>query len=206
MKRLAIFGASGHGKVVADIAELCGWEIFFFDDAKPKDTVFLARPLLGNFGDLLAQVSRFDSVVVAVGNNDFRLERSRSLGLAGAILATLIHPAAIVSRYAQVEPGSVIMPGAVINAAARIGQACIVNTGATIDHDCRISDGAHISPGANLAGSVFVGECGWVGIGASVRQQVCIGARSVVAAGAVVVKDVEDCVTVGGVPAIKIIG
>ncbi|NIQ11431.1 acetyltransferase, partial [candidate division KSB1 bacterium] len=37
MKRLAILGASGHGKVVADIAECCGWsEFFFFDDAWPK--------------------------------------------------------------------------------------------------------------------------------------------------------------------------
>ncbi len=36
MKRLAILGASGHGKVVAEIAELCGWgKIHFFDDAWP---------------------------------------------------------------------------------------------------------------------------------------------------------------------------
>ena len=36
MKRLAILGASGHGKVVADCAELCGWEsVSFFDDVWP---------------------------------------------------------------------------------------------------------------------------------------------------------------------------
>lgn len=39
MKRLAILGASGHGKVVADAAEACGWtEIIFFDDAWPSRT------------------------------------------------------------------------------------------------------------------------------------------------------------------------
>ena len=33
---LAILGASGHGKVLADIAELSGWSaIEFFDDAWP---------------------------------------------------------------------------------------------------------------------------------------------------------------------------
>src|SRR5690606_24126355 len=36
MIRLAILGASGHGKVVADCAELCGWSVVeFFDDAWP---------------------------------------------------------------------------------------------------------------------------------------------------------------------------
>jgi hypothetical protein len=34
--RLAILGASGHGKVVADAAGLVGWdEVVFFDDAWP---------------------------------------------------------------------------------------------------------------------------------------------------------------------------
>ncbi len=37
MSRLAVLGASGHGKVVADCAELVGWsDIVFFDDAWPK--------------------------------------------------------------------------------------------------------------------------------------------------------------------------
>lgn len=34
---LAILGASGHGKVLADIAELTGWDkVVFFDDAWPE--------------------------------------------------------------------------------------------------------------------------------------------------------------------------
>lgn len=203
MKRLAVFGASGHGKVVADIAECCGWEVVFFDDGKPQGFVNLAWPVLGNYQDLLAQLGRFEAVVVAVGNNAIRLARSRSLCSAGAKLVTLVHPTACVSRYARVEAGSVIMPGAVINAAAQIGLACIVNTGASIDHDCRLADGVHISPGARLAGEVTVGEGGWIGIGASIRQQIRIGANAVVAAGAVVVKDVEGDATVAGVPAIR---
>ena len=32
MPKLAILGASGHGKVVADIAELNGYDVVFFDD------------------------------------------------------------------------------------------------------------------------------------------------------------------------------
>lgn len=203
MKKLAILGASGHGKVVADIAECCGWEVAFFDDSKPLGFINLTWPVLGSYQDLIAQLGRFEGVVVAVGNNAIRLARSRSLRDEGASLVTLTHPSACVSRYARMEAGSVIMPSAVINAGARVGLACIVNTGASIDHDCVLADGVHISPGARLAGEVVVGEHSWIGIGASIRQQICIGANAMVAAGAVVVKAVEDNATVAGVPAIR---
>lgn len=37
MKKLAVLGARGHGKLVADTAESCGWtEIVFFDDVWPS--------------------------------------------------------------------------------------------------------------------------------------------------------------------------
>ena len=37
MKRLAILGSSGHGKVMADTAECSGWEeVVFFDDEFPQ--------------------------------------------------------------------------------------------------------------------------------------------------------------------------
>ena len=36
MKKIIIIGASGHGKVVADVARLNGYdEIVFLDDSKP---------------------------------------------------------------------------------------------------------------------------------------------------------------------------
>lgn len=203
MKRLAVFGASGHGRVVADIAECCGWQVVFFDDATPREGATLGLPYAGTFNDLLRCTADYDGVVVAIGNNRIRLGKCQALLSEGVAMPCLVHPTAWVSRYAQVQAGSVIMPGAVINAAARIGLACIVNTGASIDHDCRLADGVHISPGARLAGEVAVGEGGWIGIGASIRQQIRIGANAVVAAGAVVVKDVEDGATVAGVPAIR---
>lgn len=203
MKRLAVFGASGHGRVVADIAECCGWQVVFFDDATPGDGATLGLPYAGTFSDLLRSKTDYDGVFVAIGNNRIRLGKCQVLVGERVAMPCLVHPAAWVSRYAQVQAGSVIMPGAVINAAARIGLACIVNTGASVDHDCRLADGVHVSPGARLAGEVMVGEGGWIGIGASIRQQIRVGANAVVAAGAVVVKDVEDDATVAGVPAIR---
>lgn len=204
MKRLAIVGASGHGKVVADIAECCGWEaVEFFDDAYTDQTSMLRGnwPVVGTLSDLLSGVSGYTGVIVAIGDNQVRKSISQSLLAAGANLVTLVHPSAIVSRYAEIGAGSVVVAGAVINAYAVIGSGAIINTGSSIDHDCHLDDYVHISPGVHLAGGVKIRSCSWVGIGACVKQQVTIGANVTVGAGSVVVHNILDNLTVVGVPA-----
>lgn len=203
MKRLAIFGASGHGRVVADIAECCGWQVSFFDDAEPMDGATLGLPYCGTFEAVLERKEDFEGVFVAIGNNGIRMRKYHELLKAGFSMPSLVHPSASVSRYVQLAEGTVIMPGAVVNAGARIEFACIVNTAASVDHDCILEAGVHVSPGAHLAGQVSVGTCSWIGIGAIVRQQISIGSHAIIAAGAVVVKDVQDATTVIGVPAIQ---
>jgi sugar O-acyltransferase (sialic acid O-acetyltransferase NeuD family) len=201
MKRLAILGASGHGKVVAEIAELSGWtEIVFFDDAWPTITQNGPWPVAGNSQDLESAASQFEGIIVAIGNNATRLTKSKEIRTKGLSLITLIHPKAIVSHYATIDDGSVVMAGAVINPFTKIGLAAIINTSATIDHDCMIQDGVHVSPGAHLAGAVSVGECTWIGIGASIKQYISIGKNTVIGAGSVIVKNIPDGQTVIGVP------
>ncbi|RZS85987.1 acetyltransferase [Pigmentiphaga kullae] len=203
MKRLAILGAGGHGRVVADAAEASEqWqEIVFFDDAWPESRNKGPWPILGGQTALLRQCQEFDGVVVGIGVNRVRLSSSETLVAAGARLATIIHPRATVSRHARVEAGSVIFAAAVVNIGAHIGRACIINTGATVDHDCQIADGVHLSPGANLAGGVTVGVCSWIGTNAGIRQQISIGAHAVIGMGAVVVSPQPDGITAVGNPA-----
>lgn len=198
---LAILGASGHGKVVAETAELLGYQCVFFDDAYPSVKNNEDWPVIGTTDNLLEQAANFAAVTVAIGNNAIRLAKIQQLQDAGAKLVTLIHPQAIVSSYADLQPASVVFAGAVINPFAQIGRGCIINTAASIDHDCVIADGVHISPGAHLAGNVSVGKETWVGIGAAVKQGINIAANCTVGAGAVVVKDIASDLTVVGNPA-----
>lgn len=202
MKRLAILGASGHGKVVADTAECCNWQIIeFFDDAWPERQSNGAWPVIGDTTVLLSSLKRFDGVLVAIGNSRIRQVKLLELQAAGARLFSLIHPTASVSRYARLGTGSVVFAGAVVNADAQIGKGTILNTGCSVDHDCLLGEAVHVSPGARLAGGVQVGDLSWIGIGASVRQLVRIGSGVMVGAGAAVVADVADGLTVAGVPA-----
>jgi sugar O-acyltransferase (sialic acid O-acetyltransferase NeuD family) len=202
VKRLAVLGASGHGGVVADAALASGWqEVVFFDARWPDLAALGPWAVAGDGARLIATRAEFDGVVVAIGANRVRLERFRTLAAMGAIMVTILHPSATVSRFASVGAGSVLCAGAIVNPFANIGTAAIINTAATVDHDCHLADGVHVSPGAHLGGSVTVGEASWIGIGATVRQGITIGSDVVVGAGASVISTIGDAITVAGVPA-----
>lgn len=202
MKRLAIIGASGHGKVVAEAALLSGWDdIGFFDGRYPQLTQVGPWPVLGSDRAIFQRAGEFDGVVVGIGHNRTRLQLSLALQAAGFPLATILHPAAVVSPHARVGAGSVVLARAVINIDAELGCACIINSGAVVEHDNRLADGVHVSPLAVLAGGVSVGEASWIGAGAAVRQGLKIGHDALVGLGAAAVQDVADGEIVAGVPA-----
>ncbi|WP_265919408.1 acetyltransferase [Cupriavidus nantongensis] len=202
MKCLGLFGASGHGKVVADAALAAGWrDILFFDHAWPSMAENGSWNVVGDLDALVRRQHAIDAALVSIGNCAVRWRIQEVLVAAGIPLATVVHPRACVSPYAKLGQGTVVMAGAVVNIDADIGDACIINTGAVIDHDCKVAQAVHVSPGASLSGNVTVGPGTWIGVGAAVRQGIRIGSGTVVGAGAVVVKDVGDSLTVVGCPA-----
>lgn len=202
MKRLAVFGASGHGKVIADMAENCGWdEVVFFDDAWPGLASNGHWTVAGDSKTLNQVIGSFTGVIVAIGSNAIRSTKLRWLSQIAAPIVTLVHPAASVSQHAVLGAGVVVMPNAVVNAYSTIGDGAILNTGCVVEHDCVVGACGHISPGVHLAGGVQVGDHSSIGIGASVKQLIKIGRGVTVGAGAAVVNDLPDEVTAVGVPA-----
>ncbi|HCD7429124.1 acetyltransferase [Citrobacter cronae] len=202
MNRIAVYGAGGHGKVVAEIIELSGEnEVIFFDEQWPTIIQNEHWPIIGNFTSLVETIKDYDGVIVAIGNNRARLDMFIKLESIDAPLQSFVHPSANISRYSQIGLGTVIMAKAVINPFVTIGNAVIVNTGATIDHDSILNDGVHICPGAHLSGAVNVGENAMIGVGTQVIQCINIGCGAIVGAGASVITDVKPNTTVVGNPA-----
>lgn len=114
---------------------------------------------------------------------------------------TIVHPSAVVSKWAEIGAGCQLLPGSIVNAGARLGRNVIVNSGAVVEHDCSLADHTHVATGARLASTISIGARAHIGAGAVVRQLITIGADSIVAAGAVVVKNVSEGAVVAGVPA-----
>lgn len=205
-----IWGAGGHGKVVADLVRAAGHAVAGYADVDQAKwgaavepggaTVVISEAdlvqLLDQGGSLPCRAT---AIALALGDNDTRLRSARRA--ARALMPALVHPAATVSESAQLGRGTVVFAGAVVNAAANIGSAAIINTSAVIEHDCTIGDGAHIAPGAVLTGGVNVGQATLVGARAVVLPGVTIEADALIGAGSVVAGDVKTGMVVAGVPA-----
>ena len=198
---LVIVGASGHGKVIADIAEKMKQykEMVFLDD-DPNIKEVLGIPVVGSTMDI-ASFAETGDIFIAVGNPDVREKFLNQLWEMKANVPTLIHPQAVVGGHVTIGSGTVIMAGAVINPGTVIGKGCIINTCASVDHDCTLGDYVHIAVGAHLAGNVQIGKRTWIGAGAIVKNNINICENSMIGMSAAVVKDVREPGTYIGVPA-----
>lgn len=201
MKQLIIIGASGHGKVVADIARKNGYENILFLDDNEALIDCGGYSVVGKTETFIQYDCDF---FVAIGNADIRQKLQQQLKYANKSVATLIHPSAIIGDNVQIGMGTVVMAGAVINPSTTIGDGCIINTCASVDHDNTIGDYVHISVGAHTAGTVIIGDKTWIGIGTTVSNNISICENCMIGAGAVVVNNITKSGTYIGVPTKKI--
>ncbi|WP_079525383.1 acetyltransferase [Solibacillus isronensis] len=198
--KLLIIGASGHGKVVAEIAiKMNKWQsIAFLDDDKSIKSS-MGLEVIGTSEDVFTHIDEYE-IFVGIGNNTTRQRIHEMLETFGANIPNLIHPKAVIGNQVDIGTGTAVMAGVVINCCTKIGRGCIINTGSTIDHDNCIDDFVHISPGSHLAGTVKVGKGSWLGIGSVVSNNITITNGCKVGAGSVVVKDITEPGVYVGVP------
>jgi len=202
MKKLAILGAGGHGKVVADAASL---------SRQFSDIVFVDHNKIGYLGQYqileeLALDTLIDEYVfvIAIGDNSIRRQKYLELKQRKANFANIIHPAAVVANDLSLGEASVVFAGAVVNPGATLASNIIINTSSIVEHDCCIADNVHIGPGTALAGAVKVGKNTLIGLGSRVLPGVTIGDNVIVGAGSVILHNVPSGAVVVGSPARKI--
>lgn len=184
-KRLLIVGAGGHGRSVAEAVSAGGEFVVvgFLDDAHPGLDRVWEFPLLGKVADLGRCRDVADHAFVAIGNNALRRRLTAELRNAGFLLATVVHPQAIVSPTALIGLGSVVMAGAIVGTEARLGEGAIVNCAAVVDHHCRVGDFGHLGVNAAMAGGSVLGAGAWMQVGSALGYGVEIDADRVLAPG-----------------------
>lgn len=204
MKRLLIWGAGDQGTVTLDCAlSMKAYDKIDFLDFKEKGHreipgYEIYHEIEEDPGRILRM---YDEVIVASGDNKLRERKASILASMEITLATIVHPTAVVSRFAQVGAGTTVLAGAVIHTNAVVGRGCIINTGAIVEHDCRVEDFVNISPNVSMAGHTIIGGGSFLGIGSTVIDGILIGRETIVGAGAVVIRNIPDYAVVSGVPA-----
>lgn len=199
-KKVIIIGASGHGKVIADIV-LKNHDLLvgFLDDGLTKGNKVLGFDILGN----TAQSVHYPDCefVIGIGSNDIRQKIADRYSLKWY---TAIHPSAHIALDVSIGEGTVVMANAVINTAATIGRHCIINTSTVVEHDNMIEDFVHLSPNVTLCGTVHIGRLSHIGAAAAVINNIEIASECRIGAGCVVVENITEAGTYVGVPARRI--
>lgn len=190
LKKIYIYGSSGHGLVSADVARSVGYdEVIFLDDFDDKALKFSPK------------LPKHD-IFIAIGDNKVRETLASRVQNAGFKLVSLIHKSAIISPSARVsQNGALIMPNVVVNARALVEAGVILNTACVIEHECVIGAFSHISVGAKLAGNVRVGERCLLGINSAVLPNLSLVDECILGGGSVLIEDALDKGTYVGVPA-----
>ncbi len=182
MQSIYIYGASGHGLVVADIAKACGYEdIIFIDDGDNK---------YPTFEDI--KNTKHIPIAFGIGTNTTRKKLFEKVNACGFKIVSLVHPSTIVSSNVIIDIGTVVMPNVVINANSKIGYGVILNSSSVIEHENIIEDFVHISPNVALAGEVTIKDNSHIGIGSNIIQGITVGKNCIIGAGSVVIRDINN--------------
>jgi UDP-N-acetylbacillosamine N-acetyltransferase len=182
MRSIYVYGANGHGLVVADMAKSNGFDdVIFIDDGDNS---------YPSFEDVKSNVKI--PIALGIGNNYIRQKLYKKIKEHGFKVETLVHPSAVISPSCEIGEGTLVMPNVVVNAKSNIGLGVILNTSCIVEHECQINDFVHISPNAALAGNVDIGEYAHIGIGTNIIQGIEIGKNSIIGASSNVIRNIDE--------------
>ena len=188
MKPLLLIGCGGHARSLIDLIESAAeWHIHGLVGLSQQvtDTV-LGYPVIGSDADLPKLRKNCSTALLAVGqltSPATRQHLARVLKELEFTFPVLISPYAVVSRHAQLGPGTTVGHGAVVNAGATVGSHCIINSLSLVEHDVHIGDFCHVSTGVLLNGGVSVGSSSFIGSGTMIREGLCLPPHTVIGAG-----------------------
>lgn len=206
MRDLIIVGAGGMGRSVYNTALQCdGYDKEYRIKGFIDDNLFSLShyegypPIIGRILDY--EIKENDVFINALGDIENKRKCIECLLGRGADFITLIHPAAIVNRNAELGIGCLVDSSSVIGADVTIGDFVVVGVGTVVGHDVRIGSWSRIDGHVTLVGGVQVDEEVCVHTGAIINHNVRLEKRSCVGAGSFVIKKVKEATTVYGNPA-----
>jgi len=207
--KIAIFGASGQGREIADICSEIGYnKIVFLTKDKTEKSIWdnlVIEDTPENVDRLAQNGFKF---CIGVGEPKVRSFIAQKYPMLD--YPNIIHPSATFGLYQKdsilLSHGNIITAGVRFTNNIQCGNFCLFNLNATVAHDSIIDDFVSIMADVNISGNVHIKQNVYLGVNSTILQggndnKLVIGKNSIVGAGAVVTRDVSDDVTVVGIPA-----
>lgn len=204
--QLTTLGIGRNTSVMIDLAEACGHdigELYHYNDERTGE-ICCGRKIVGSFAHIFSRDIKGRAFLLTMGDSYIRRELTERIISAGGIVPTLIHPSAVISRYASISPvGVSIAPFVHVNSDSIIEEGVQILSGAQISHTNRLGRYAFVAEGAIVGAYTRLGEHTFIGQGAVLVSEKAakIGEGAVVGAGAVVIKEIEPEAVVAGCPA-----
>lgn len=206
-KSLYALGVGHNTPVFIDLAEQCGYEVaglYHYNDERTGD-IDHGFKIIGSFEDLFSKKELSGELfLLTMGDSKIRAELMEKLIRAGGVVPSLIHPTAVISRFARIsEAGVYIGAFSHIQADTVVEQGTVILSGVNVSHTntigkyCFIAGGATIGAYTTMEDFVFVGQ-GALSISAKVGT---IGQCAYIGARALLTKSVEAYCVVSGCPA-----
>lgn len=205
MKKLILIGAGGHAAELRDYIrynnlfsdrENMDVEGYIDDDHSTYEHYGYAEPFLGGIKD--HEIRKDVNYLMAIANLKYRKQIIERFISEGANIVGFIHPTALISPSAEIDPTVVISHNASVGPKVKIGKYNMLNSRCTIGHDTVLGDYNFISPQVALSGNTKIGNGNLLGTNSATIPGVKIGNNNLIGAGAIVIKDVPDGVTVVG--------
>ena len=207
IKEIYLLGVGHNTPVFIDLAEHCGYTVaglYHYNDERTGE-VDHGFKILGSFSDLLrSDTLKGMNFLLTMGDIAIRAEMSDKIRKKDGSLPTLIHPTAIISRFARIaNEGVCVSAFTYIQADSSIGNDTVILSGVNISHNNTIGSGCFIAGGSTVGAFTTIGEGVFIGqgvltISAKVKN---IGDYAFIGAGSLVTKSIEPHDIVAGRPA-----
>lgn len=214
MKKIVIIGGYGNGTVVQSTVEDINekhktWDLLGFLNDRETEHIN-GYPVIGKVDEeTVAELLEdpevyFFYTLISVKLNFKFLHKLESLKIPQHRFATIIHPTAVVSKFAKIGYGTCIQPFVCIGPNTIIGDHVQIFAQSLIGHGAKLGNYCYVANNACIGADVHLMEGAYLGTNATTLEFIKLGKWSITGIGAVVLKDVPDYAKMVGNPARQI--
>lgn len=205
MKVLGIYGASGLGREVLELAKIINlkekrWDEFVFIDDGDVASV-ISECYVYKYEEAKERFIPHLEIAIGIGEPATREKLFAKVKNDRIPTPTMIHPEVYIPKTTTIGQGVVIQYGCFISCDVTIKDYVFIQPQCNIGHDDILEEGCMLAGFTNVGGIVHIGRYSYIGLSSAIKQTVNIGDYSIIGMGSMVHKDIAAEMIAMGNPA-----